>query len=222
MKQFILITLVVLFGACKKAYRVQLPQTVNKPLAFKNVLILGNSITYAPASLSLGWPGSWGMAATVADSDYVHILTARFKKANSDCVVTSSNISVFESSWSSYNIDANLHTFRDMNPDLVILRIGENVAQTGLDTASFGAAYKALVTYFGTKPSILGVGSFWSRPVTDAVMAKYGDFFSLASLGNDGTNYSFGLWTDPGIQQHPSNKGMRLIADSIWAHVNKL
>jgi hypothetical protein len=206
----------------KKNQATQPTKPVIPSLIFKNVLILGNSITYSPASPSIGWNNNWGMAATVADSDYVHLLTAKFKKASPDCVVTATNISPFEFDWTTYNIDANLHTFKDLNPDLIILRIGENVNQVPLDTASFGAAYKSLINYFGTKPVILGVGSLWSRPVTDAVMAKYAQFFTLAPIGNDPTIYSFGLWTNFAVEQHPGNKGMRLIADSIWSHVNLL
>jgi hypothetical protein len=222
MKQFLIIAFVIVAGACKKATKLQPSGTVGQPLIFSKVLILGNSITYTPANPSVGWPGSWGMAATVADSDYVHLLTAKFQKANPACIVTTNNISPFEFDWVNYNIDANLHTYRDLNPDLVILRIGENVNQMPLDTASFGAAYKALVKYFGTKTIVLGVGSLWSRPVTDAVMAKYARFFTLGPIGNDYSVYSFGLWANPGIAQHPGNKGMRIIADSIWNRVNAL
>jgi hypothetical protein len=50
-------------------------------------------------------------------------------------------------------------------------------------------------------------------------VAKYSTFFLLGPIGNDYSIYSYGLFTDPTIQQHPGNKGMRLIADSIWAHV---
>lgn len=219
MKQFILMACVIAMCACKKA---QPSKPIIQQLTFKNVLILGNSITYSPASPWLGWYNNCGMAATVADSDYVHLLTAKFKKINPYCVVTATNIAGFEQDWTNYDINANLQAFKNLKPDLIILRIGENVTQVPLDTIGFGRAYQILINYFDNKPLILGVGSFWSKPVVDAVMAKYSSFFSLASVSNEPNVYSFGLWSNFAVELHPSNTGMRLIADSIWVHVNRL
>jgi len=187
--------------------------------AYSNVVILGNSITYHPANLSIGWYGNWGMAATVADSDYVHLLTIKFKQRNSNCVVTVRSIGSFETDFKNYNLDANLKDLRDLKPDLLIIHIGESVNQVPLDTAAFRAKYKALVNYFSNKPAILAVGSFWSMPVVDKIMSGYSKFITLSNLSRDSTNASFGLWTNMGVQYHPGNKGMRNISNAIWSAI---
>jgi hypothetical protein len=221
-KQCVLLTaFIVVISACRKSSSIP-TKPAGQPIVFNNVLIIGNSITYTPANPAVGWPGSWGMAATTADSDYVHLLTAKFQKINPNCKVTIAESIPFESDWADYNLNENLGSYRALNPDLVILRFGEDVVQTPLDTASFGTAYRALVKYFSNNAIVLGVGSVWPRPITDAVMAKCQPFFTLGTLGTDLSIYSYGAWANPGIQQHPNDKGMRLIADSIWAHVNSL
>jgi ABC-type Fe3+-hydroxamate transport system substrate-binding protein len=223
MKKLILITVAVMLTACTKDKIVAVAsRIVTTPPVFKRVVILGNSITYAPANLFGGWNGSWGMAASAAENDYVHRLTGYFVKVDSACTVKIRDIIPFEKDWVHFDLDKNLADLKALNPDLVILRIGENVP-TSFNAASFGKSYQALTQYFGSQAVVLGVGSFFPRPQTDAVMAKYApNFISLASIGKDRSNAAWGLWTNPGIEQHPSDKGMAEIADAIWAEVQYL
>ena len=47
--------------------------------ADKKILIVGNSITYHAPKEDIDWNNSWGMAASRAENDYVHILTGTGK-----------------------------------------------------------------------------------------------------------------------------------------------
>ena len=60
------------------------------------VLILGNSIVAHDPEPDIGWAGNWGMAASISDSDFVHVLTRKIQAANRYVVVKSWNIAVFE------------------------------------------------------------------------------------------------------------------------------
>lgn len=188
------------------------------------VLILGNSITYAPANPSIGWNNNWGMAATAADKDYVHILTARFKEVNQSSTVDVQNIFAFEADFDTYNFD-NLKSVRDAKPDMIILRIGENVTRVA-DSTLFKQKYTELLTYLKTNNpnvKILAVGSIWShREMANSVMSKYSPYISLNSLESEPSILSFGLYTDPSLQAQPSDKGMEAIADRIWAELAKV
>ncbi|WCT12268.1 SGNH/GDSL hydrolase family protein [Mucilaginibacter jinjuensis] len=216
-----LLLLVIL--SCKKQDAV-IDTTASTP--FANVVILGNSITYSPTNSSLGWTGSWGMAASTADKDYVHLLTTRFQQINKSCVVQAHNIAVFETNYDTYDFDSDLKTYRDSKPDLLILRIGENV-QASFDSIAFAKKYQGLIAYMKTNNpnlKVLAVGSFWSnRDYINVIMSRYTPYISLAVLGTDLSNYAFDRtdWASA-VQQHPGDKGMQGIADMIWAKVQSM
>ena len=216
MKGFIILLIVIFIVICCKKEHAKVVAT---PTPFSNILILGNSITYSPPNSSIGWYGNWGMAASVADSDYVHILTARFKQLNGNCKVNVENIAAFELGFTTFNLDSAFMTYKNTKPDLVIIRIGEDV-QAGFNATLFDAKYAALVNYFKTANpdvKIFAAGSFWAgKDAVDAIMKKYSQFISLSHLSADLSTESYGLFTNPGIEPHPSDKGMREISNAIW------
>lgn len=197
--------------------------TVQRTLTFNTVVILGNSITYAPQHTQIGWYGNWGMAATKQDSDYVHILINYFKVNNPKVLVKIKNIQPFEENPEHYNIDAELKEMRDLKADLVILRIGENVSPA-VDLKMFDERYVALINYFKTdNPDVivLGGGSIWGSAI-DNIMIKHPPYVLLKSIVNDGSNFSLGLFADSGVAAHPCDKGMRNIAALMWNKIKTL
>jgi hypothetical protein len=204
-----LIAFIVVFSSCKKS----------KPDPSYRVVVFGNSITFAPATPSIGWYGNWGMAASAIDSDYVHILERRLKSSNPANEMMSKNIAAFEQNFDTYDIAANLQTYRDFKPDLLVLRIGENVTRKA-DSVLFAQKYVELLNYFkSANPNIkiLAVGSVWpEREMSDKVLKKNSTYISLEAIHFDMPMFAFGLFDNPGVQSHPSNKGMRYISDRIW------
>lgn len=209
--------------ACKKGNNAAKEVVMGHP--FTNVVILGNSITYAPQNPGIGWNANWGMAASAPEKDYVHLLAAKFKQQNSSANVSAKNVAEFEINYATYDFDAELKTYRDSKPDLLILRIGENV-QSSFDSVLFAKRYQALIAYLKTdnpQLKVLAVGSFWSEPNKDYInniMGRYTPYISLGSLSTDLSNYAFDRkGVSDGVKQHPGDKGMQAIADMIWAKV---
>jgi hypothetical protein len=220
MKKIYFLIILTTLASCSKK---QESDPVAKP--FGKIVILGNSITYAPGSPGSEWVGPWGMAASAPEFDYVHLLTKDFTARNSSSTVKILNIAAFERGFQDYNLDSNLRELKDTKPDLLILRIGENVTLNNANSASFKNQYKALISYFtSNNPSlkVLGVGSIWGNEAADNIMAAESDFITLRTLNSDPTNYAYGKWQDIGIQQHPSDKGMLGIEQLIWAKVKTL
>jgi hypothetical protein len=97
--------------------------------------------------------------------------------------------------------------------------------QPNYDPVVFEQKYKVLIDYLKqNNPSvkIFAAGSFWGNAAVDQIMAKYSPFITLAPLGQDMSNYAWGLFDNSGIQQHPCDKGMKAISDAIWQGVKQL
>jgi hypothetical protein len=212
-----LLTLLICLTGCKKQ-----ETSVDSTLKFGNIVILGNSITYAPHNADIGWYGDWGMAATAQDSDYAHILTRYFKGKNPQAVINIRNIASFERDATHYDFDVNLKDLRDLKPDLLILRIGENVP-SNTDLQVFEERYTALINYFKAgipNVIVLSAGSVWGVNV-DSVMEKHPPYVLFSGMVDIAGSFSFGIFSDPGVALHPSNKGMRNIANTLWNKIDK-
>jgi len=195
------------------------------PLKFKDVVILGNSITFTPSNPFGEWKGNWGMAASAIDSDYVHRLAVRLKTLDPTCQVTARNIAEFEEGYVNYDFDANLKDLRDGKPDLLILRIGEDIDVASFNANVFKQRYQALINYFAANNGrlrVLAVGPVWNAYLAESIMRSFSPYASLAHINDDLTNTSQGLFQTPGIALHPSDKGMRMITDTIWSAIKRL
>jgi hypothetical protein len=215
---------ILVITSCKKSSPV-VKENNKETRIFNNVLILGNSITRASPEESIGWNNNWGMAATKAEYDYVHLLTAKLRANNSRVIVNTIPTGEFELGYSNFDFDYYYSDVRKLKPDLLILRFGENIIQDAPEVSMFDARYRELISYF-TKDNpdvkILAVGSFWGNPVADKSMAKYSRFVSLRPLLNDISNQAFGIFPNHSVAIHPSDKGMALICDIIWEGLDGL
>ncbi len=187
----------------------------------KNVLILGNSITFSPASASIGWNHNCGMAASTQDSDYVHRLIAYIHAKDPTVQVYFRNIADFERGYWYYDIRT-LDTFR--HPDMLILRISENVGDgPSLKEHNFIGHYNNLITYFHSPVTVIVTG-FWKNRYVNKAMSDYAwsknfPLIELSDLFDDPTNQALGKYANESIQHHPSDKGMRMISDRIWSYI---
>lgn len=219
----LLILALVPFLICCKKQDTKDTKPANSNLTFNNVVILGNSISYAPHNTAIGWNGDWGMAATAQELDYAHLLNGYFKIKNPDVQLSIKNIVPFEVDPAHYDFDTELKELRDKKPDLLIIRIGENVP-SGTDMQMFNERYTSLINYFKTGNTniiVLSGASVWSDNVDDLV-EKHPPYVLLKALLKDASNFSVGLFADPGVAGHPSNKGMQTIATLLWNKIATL
>jgi lysophospholipase L1-like esterase len=197
------------------------------------VLFLGNSITLHPPLPSIGWSGNWGMAASAEAKDYVHLVTAEIAKAaRANPQTRVRNIADFERQHDTYEISARLKTDLEFNADIVIVAIGENVPGLESDAAKakYAAAFARLLAELKQHghPAIFVRGCFWPDPAKDEIIKQASanagaTFIDIAPLGRDESNAarSERKIDHAGVAGHPGDKGMRAIADAIWAAIQK-
>jgi len=186
------------------------------------VLILGNSIVRHGPLPPIGWNNNWGMAATSIDSDFVHILIRDIKGKDSSCNIIYENIADFERDFDTYNFEK-AKSFRNFNPDMIILRISENIDSNKAIDKGLLRYYDSLIKHIdpsGQAVKII-VGGFWRNDPVIRMLSDYAYFKDYTFIDQSGIcsneTKAIGQWKDPGIQEHPNNKGMRIIEQSIWS-----
>ena len=197
------------------------------------VLFLGNSITLHPPKPDIGWTGNWGMAASAEEKDFVHLLTADIAKAAGVQPRTMvKNIAEFERGYETFDVAAGLKAELEFGADIVVVAIGENAAEPATDDAraKFAAGFARLLAALKQhgNPAIFVRSSFWPNAVKDDLMRKAtadagAAFVDIAALGRDAANAASAerKIEHAGVAGHPGDKGMRAIADAIFAAMQK-
>lgn len=187
------------------------------------VLALGNSITYHPASTSLGWYNRNGMAGNSLQGDYVHRL-ARMVADRIDRPVSVKHAAIWmwERDYPTYTL-TQLSEYRDFRPDVYISRAGDNIADADPNIPTYlVSAVNALADYVtGLSTSrIIYTGTFYQRSLANAAMrtaalASGYSFAELYDLWAVAAYHATGQFENAGVADHPSDAGMAAIATRI-------
>lgn len=216
---FYLILLLFVLSCKKKAL---------SPLQFERVLVLGNSITIHPPNPAVEWHANWGMAASSAEKDFTHLLAAKMN-AKTEAI----NISAWERNHSSFKLSALDHHFLS-KPDLIIVRLGENVE----DLTHLDQSFSNMIDYVTSKKPLaktLITGTFWKNDPLDSILSKVAQeksihFVPLSHLDRTENKSYLGASIfhidrssyevkDQGVADHPGDLGMEQIANTIFTNI---
>lgn len=157
-------------------------------------------------------------------NDFVHLPQARFQQQLPHAQLLFENIATWENAYWEYDL-GQLAFVRAFKPELLIIRIGENVAGDTVETHKFATHFSRLLDYLHNPATrIVVAGSFWDGNPATTIMrwvckAHNVSFLPLAKLGNDMSNRAIGQHTNSGVANHPNDKGMLAITDAIWASI---
>ncbi len=201
-------------------------------LSTDRILFLGNSITLHRPAPQIGWTGNWGMAASAAEKDYAHLLTARLTQVTgSEPQTMVKNIAAFERGYSSFDIAKELERELKFEADIVIVAIGENVTEPKTDEAKeqFALAFASLLEQIEQhgSPTIFVRSSFWASETKDTIMREVSanvraTFVDMAALGRDPSHAvrAERKIDHAGVASHPGDKGMTAIADALFQAIH--
>ncbi|CAG4995332.1 hypothetical protein DYBT9275_01611 [Dyadobacter sp. CECT 9275] len=208
----------------------QEPIIPEETVKINKVLILGNSITFHGSKPDIGWTGNYGMAASSESHDYVHLLEGKIKTHNASAQFSIGNIAAtFERVF--WQADtSHFTTYRDFKPDLIILRIGENITDSLAVEKSLDKHVESLISYLkqNSSPRVCLVGSFWpnaniNRIFEELCVKNKWDYVSLDGLyQNRQVNTAINNFANAGVGMHPSDQGMKEISERIWAKIQYL
>ena len=208
--------------------KVSPSQTASFRLYFKRMLIIGNSIMSSPPIPDKGWFNSNGMAASAPEKDFVHLLTADMETLYKPLQVKLQDGGDFELKFGAadYRMDEFDPVLRDFKPDLIVVRIGENMDDSRVQPYHLESQFRILLERLASTNQpfkIICTTSVWYRPKADAVIRKVTtekgySLVDLSRMVGQG-QYFASEYKVPIIAAHPSDAGMQRIADSIWEKI---
>jgi alpha-galactosidase len=196
------------------------------------LLFVGNSITLHAPSQAVGWAGNWGMAASAAEKDYVHLVVdAVAKRRGGQPEFRVVNVVEFERDFEHYDAATKLKDLIDFQADTVIVAIGENVPALKTEEAKtkFRESLVRMLTLLKGKGAAIYVRScFWADTTKDALLkaactAVGGVFVDISALDKNKANFARAEReiAHAGVARHPGDQGMRAIADALVAALPK-
>lgn len=226
-------------GCVVKIRRLTAPVEAVKPL---KLLVLGNSITMHPKCGR--FVGNCGMCASEPEKDFVHLVARGLEKRLGRPVeFMARNIAGFESDFGlskmgkrdkllnakaprwKENHAENIADELAMKADVVIFAIGENVwrVKGEEERELFMNEFTSLVKLVksNSDPLVLVRSSFWNAewPRTWAMkrvaMAEGCYYVDSGILDDEGSARALGFTGIPGVDAHPGDKGMRLMAEQM-------
>ncbi|SHM37463.1 hypothetical protein SAMN04488057_101253 [Cyclobacterium lianum] len=206
------LALILLLSACGPEER----DTVQ----IRKILVIGNSITYHPPEAAIGWNGNWGMAATAPDKDYFSLLQDSLGVHLPELEMIRENVFPFERQFTT--LDFNQYDYlKAFQPDLLIIRLGENVPLENIDGWNFSQSLRDFAAYLGTAQTrVLLTTTFWPNPLVNeqllhAATASRWEVVDLSPLGTESVYMALGEYSNESVARHPNNLGMQAISRQI-------
>ncbi|MBR5922391.1 MAG: SGNH/GDSL hydrolase family protein [Clostridia bacterium] len=189
----------------------------------KRIMFVGNSITLHGVLKEIGWNNEWGMAASAAENDYVHILMRKIKEYEPQAAFCICQVAAWESNYKSgkekYPLYKNARSF---DADIIISRFVENCPGKDFDGAIFKKEMSDLLEYLNPsgKAKIIMTTGFWHHPGDSEIIAYAKEnnlpVITLGDLGDDDKMMAKGLFEHSGVAMHPGDLGMQTIAERIF------
>lgn len=226
------------------AHVVLSDQDERVPVYDFEILFLGASTVLHSPSTSLGWTGSWGMAASSRDKDYVHRYMSYLEDEFSPCSIHETILPIAAQGLDGYIATDTRNTFdytktvqyaslkstlETQKPHLIVFTIASNAK----DDSSPDTALRAYKTYFDLIYELCpqAVVLMASCPINHSslrhtlatgLMECYADkgmlWYDCDIPGH--SEYFASEWLalgQPGVAAHPNDAGMEQIATGLFA-----
>lgn len=225
--QFTVKTGGTILSRIRSGTRLSTSRAVSFVLYFKRMLVIGNSITSHGPAPEIGWYNNNGMAASAPEKDFVHLLTNHLRQIYPATAVQVQGTGLeLKFGTSDYTVDEVNRVLNDFKPDLIIVRLGENVDDAQVSTRNFELHFRQLLdrlASYNQPVRLVCTTSVWYKPNFDAVVRKVTPekghaLVDLSSILGQAQCFA-SQYQNPGVAAHPNDLGMQYIADKIWQKI---
>jgi len=195
------------------------------------VMFIGNSITYHEENIAdLGWYGNWGMAASSRENDYAHLIMAEIVKKHPNAAFCTVQASTWERTYKKCDYDENFSTAKDFCPDIIICCIGANISNDLFEKEAFKVNIKKLHEYLSggnNNVRIFESSSFFDNEDNTEAIEEYTKengttLVYISDIAKDRDNLAYDKFEHHGVQVHPGDRGMKLMADRFLLELDKV
>lgn len=215
-------------SGCKDT--ITIDPTLPPTPTYNRVLVVGNGITYQGPIALLDWSGGRGMAASAGNKDYLFYLRTRLANQNPNVDVrelrdfpglSATEGAYWEQNYTSYTLNR-LADVKAWNPDLIILRLGENVVESQITANNFQQKYTDLVKYLkGNSTTVILTTAVWNMGVLSSLIRQIAGqnnwgLADFAPMWTTAAYYGTSGYESIGLNQYPNDAGHLEIANRIW------
>lgn len=193
--------------------------------------VLGNSLTYAPATPELGWTHDGGMAASDAAHDFAHLvaheLNAELTAINVARLGLEGNAATdpINRVTESPIADAIAQAAAGVDGStIVVVQLGDNA--TAATLPAFSSNYRQILVAVAPASQIVCVSTWWRDDAKDAAMHEAcdragGRWVAIGDVHADPAypDRDSTAYADPRVNRHPHDFGMARIAERVIAAV---
>lgn len=190
------------------------------------VLFLGNSATLHGPSAEIGWTGDWGMAASRAENDYVHVFMREFRKKFPEASWRIGQLADWERNyWLDEEVLNRFAALREWRADYIFaVFLGANSPEALLSSHDFSLHYEKMLRYFDpdcrARPFVTNM--FWENASRDDAVRRAAAnagaiLVDINDLGRADEMTALGKYAHSGVAMHPGDLGMYTIAARLLA-----
>lgn len=206
-----------------------------------NILCVGNSILHHPPCDDVFWEYDWGMAASCRENDYYHTLQRRLRgkypdiefdfHENGSYLIENSIMNDENADYTDVLNQLFGKTLSETTPDIVTLQFGDNCPHERTTDYAYANAVIQTVNYFKKhNPNVTCIlcrpwyGELIDRKHVGTIIAARETEMLLANINQYfcEENQAIGLFKHKGVQNHPGDRGMWLIADEFAKAISKI
>ena len=193
------------------------------------IAFIGNSTTLHNPKPDIGWYGSWGMAASCKENDYLHIIMSKIREKYPEASYCILSGAIWEINYKTFDLEARYREAKDFRPDIIITAITGNIPNNQFEIPAFKVAMKKLHDYLvdgreGVK--IYQCTTFYRNELKVQGIKEYCEengvkYVDISDIQDDRSNCAFDKFEHSGVGGHPGDKGMRIMAERFLAEIEK-
>lgn len=195
------------------------------------ILFAGNSMAWHAPKDDIGWSGDWGMAASKREKDYVHQTMRFVREKYPNATYCIAQCAYWERNMNDDNVFDEYSNLKDFEADAVVIVLGENIHENEHTQDELADKFSELISYLRkgktNVPVLISQPFLWEKSVVCKAIKKAAAelnamVMDMSELSQDLSFRAIGKFEHSGVAAHPSDKGMKRIADIIYRNLAKV